>query len=244
MNALCIICRRPDKIWLDFLNGFTKYKTYLMIDDYSIDYKDIYKNTYSNINFIQISDKDCEKHGFINSSSTVGLKKIIAWDKGLYYFSTINKSHEYVWFMEDDVFFHNETTILNIDRNYPSSDLLTTDNDYGVCNNARTKAMEWHWPRININHAFPYCKSMICSVRMSKSMLHSIRKYAHSNDTLFFIEAMFPTIASINKLKYDKPSEMYPVYWRHDFKDEDFDKLKIYHPVKKLDDHTKIRNTI
>ena len=37
MNAICLICINPNKIWCEFLNTFTKYKIFLIIDDNNFD---------------------------------------------------------------------------------------------------------------------------------------------------------------------------------------------------------------
>ena len=42
------------------------------------------------------------------------LKEIGVWDKALYYFTCCENNYEHIWFFEDDVFFYNLDTILNI----------------------------------------------------------------------------------------------------------------------------------
>ena len=38
-NCVCLICYKPNDIWIDFLSKFTKYDIYIVIDDNSADYK-------------------------------------------------------------------------------------------------------------------------------------------------------------------------------------------------------------
>jgi hypothetical protein len=119
------MCVKPNEIWIEFLSKFTKYDIYIILDDNSRDYKrDYYKFQFTNnkyttftnvINIIQIDDLECEKNGFSESTTVTIPKKVTSWDKAIYYFSSINKNYDKVWFFEDDVFFHNEQSLLNID---------------------------------------------------------------------------------------------------------------------------------
>jgi hypothetical protein len=59
-----------------------------------------------------------------------------------------------------------------------------------------------------------------------------INNYAKEHNTLFFLEALFPTIAIRYKLKYDNPNEFNNIYWRHNFEEENIDKNNLFHPVK------------
>ena len=79
-------------------------------------------------------------------------KEITAWEKSLYYFSTINTEYEKVWFFEDDVFFYDEESLLRIDSKYDNSDLLS--NSYGK--NANGHKNDWHWAKIDIRFQPPY----------------------------------------------------------------------------------------
>ena len=117
-------------------------------------------------------------------------KEITAWDKSLYYFSSINTEYEKVWFFEDDVFFHDEESLLNIDSKYDNSDLLS--NSY--YENLNGHKNDWHWDRIDIRFEPPYYCAMVCCVRISSNLLSKIRNYANEHHTLFFLEALFSTI--------------------------------------------------
>lgn len=123
-NCVCLICYKPNDIWVDFLSKFTKYDIYIIIDDNSVsNYKEQYSK-FSNINIIQINDNECKKNGFINMNFTIKMD-ITAWEKSLYYFSSINTQYTNVWFFEDDVFFYDEKCLLDIDSKYNNSDLLS-----------------------------------------------------------------------------------------------------------------------
>jgi hypothetical protein len=77
----------------------------------------------------------------------------------------------------------------------------------------------------------------MCAVRFSNSMMKCINDYAKNNNTLFFLEALFPTIAIKNNLKYNNPIQMNNIIYRYDYKEENIDKNNLFHPVKDLTKH-------
>ena len=97
----------------------------------------------------------------------------------------------------------------------------------------------WHWNSIHIQYAPPYYSGMMCIVRFSKKMMQCIHNYATLHKTLFFLEALFPTIAIKNTLLYATPPEFTTVYYRHDF--NDINKSNLYHPIKNLNMHVQLR---
>jgi len=235
-NAFGLICFQPKEIWCDFLNNFTEYSIFLIIDDNNFDLND-FEKLYKNISFIKIDSSKCERNGFIylNFSESECKKKIIAWEKALYYFSTENNLFDNVWLLEDDVFFHNENTLINIDKKYPLDDLLSNH----FYEHSYEKKDDWyHWGRFNINFPLPYYRGMMCAVRLSKNLINKINEYAKYYNTLFFLEALFPTIAIKNNLKVTNPEELKEIHWKYDFEcNSILIKSNLYHPVKNLDNH-------
>lgn len=235
MKAICLITFTPNKIWCDFLNLFNNYKIFIVVDNNNFHLHD-FKNNYKNINFIQISDKKCKLNGYINTNFM--LKKIISgWDKALYYFAVEDNNYDFIWFMEDDVFFYNEDTIVNIDNQYINDDLLS--NYY--CENSDGNKNSWHWRIINIQYPPPYYSGMMCAVRFSNNMIKYINNYAKNYNTLFFLEALFPTIAIKNKLKYNTPNEFNNICYRCIFEEKNINITNLYHPVKDLNQHIYFR---
>ena len=235
MNTnICLICLRPRKVWLDFFAGFKDYAVFFIIDDNSVDYVDLYKTDYPSLRFIQVHNKSAN---FIDKDFPNEI--LTGWHKALYYFSTENLDYYNTWFMEDDVFFHDENTIKNIDIKYPNSDCLT---------NATTlyDASEpaWHWYKITMKYDLPWYNAMVCATRLSKNMLSKIKEYAETYGTLFFIEAMFPTLAIKNNLVYDTPSELENIYYRDEIDLTSVRTDKLYHPMKNLDIYDELREQI
>jgi hypothetical protein len=171
-NAICLITFKPREIYCNFLNSFINYKVFVIVDNNDFDLTQ-FRINYKNITFIQIDNKECEENGYINVNYVI--KKISGWDKALYYFGVINKKFDKVWFIEDDVFFYNEDTLIKIDNKYKDDDLLSKKPDQ--VNNGDSK--DWHWEIItDINFDYPHYGGMMCCVRMSRNMLESIHNYA------------------------------------------------------------------
>lgn len=236
-NAICIIQRTPNLIWLEFLSSFELYDTYVVLDDNTKNYSLEYKTTFPSINFVQIDDEECEKNGFVNMNDLIFKKKVTGWEKALFYFSRKNR-YDNVWFFEDDVFFYSEFTVKNIDTKYPHVDLLTAP--YHVSQTSR----EWWWPLININYDLPYYKAMVSGIRVSGKLLNSIIDYATKNQTLFFLESLFPTLAFKHNLLYGKPKEMIQIYFKHNWKLPSLNRHNIFHPVKDIELHKKAREVL
>lgn len=235
-SAIVLITHKPKENQLDFFNNFVNYKVYVIIDDNLNNYQQL-KQKYLNITFIQIENKICYETGFIHSSLignniTCGF----GWDKALYTLSTLEKEFKYVWFLEDDVFFYDETTLQNLDMKYQKEDLL--------CNSTfeEGKLYEWLWNSIQINYTPPYYCGMMCMCRFTKNMLNSVKEYANKYKTLFFIEAMFPTLAMKNNLiVYKFPEELSTVTYNTKWNISDLNKYCLYHPMKDTSQYSQIR---
>jgi hypothetical protein len=234
-NCVCLICLRPNDIWLEFLSKFKNYDIFVVVDDNSKNYE----SNYNNINIIQIQEEDCIKNNFRNITLVPPVKEVTGWDKSLYYFSAINNSYSNVWFFEDDVFFYNEDTLLNIDKDY-NGDLLTRN----YSTNKDGKKDYWHWAGIDIKFPPPYYSTMVCCIRTSKLFLSKVKEYTNQYDKLFFLEAFFPTICKYYNLKYENPSPFEKVIYRKDYKDDNINTKDIFHPIKDISKHEFYRNLI
>lgn len=239
-NYICLICFKPNDVWINFLKAFSEhYKIYLIIDDNSIDYKEKYKE-HSNLNCITVLNDDCEKNGYVNVNFMVKKGGISGWNKAIYYFSNIDTSYENIWFFEEDSFFYNEDTLKNIDSKDATADLLSKT----LIENTTGERETWHWKSIDIKFEPPYYECLCCSIRVSKKLMLKIKEYVKENKTLFFLEALFPTICMHNKLiskTYDNFKEI-NYYWK-DYTNI-VDKDGLYHPVKDINNHILFRDII
>ena len=234
---LCIVSVRPCKVWCDFLNEIKTYKIVVIVDDNNFDLTGC-KNYYKNITFVQIKNETCQLHGYIDSSFLLN-KLISGWDKALYYFGVENVDHEFIWFMDEDVFFYNENTLIQIDQQYTDDDLLSKS--YGENDEDMST---WHWPAIDIKYSPPLYAAMVCAVRFSKKMMECVHNYTLKHKTLGFIEAFFPTVAKKNMLKYTAISQLAEIHYRKNFKMSDINKTNIYHPIKDVNIHFELRKLL
>ena len=238
--CICLICFKPNIIWLDFLTQFHHYDVYVVVDDNAESYKQKYES-YSSLKFVQIPNEECILNGFLDVNYVIQ-KKVTGWEKALYYFSTLDISSKNVWFIEDDVFFYNEQTLLNIDSKYVESDLLTTNTSYKQ--NLTGRKNDWLWDKVYMKIPPPYYKCLCSVVRMSGPMLQTIKTYANTHKTLSFMEALFPTLCNQASLAYARPSEFDTVVWRTFYADDACNRLNLYHPVKHIERHLVLRRMI
>ena len=239
MNAVCLLCRKPDRIWCEFLNDFKNYKVFLMIDDCSIDLTEL-KKDYSNLEFVQIEDESCVVHNYTKINYFVK-KDITAWEKALFYFHNLNNQFSNIWFIEDDVFFYDENVLFNIDKEYPEEDLLTRFS-------FNPKENEDKWGPISLL-TLPIQSAMCCVVRMSKKMLKAIDDFVLVEKRFCFLEILFPTLATTKKLNYKNPKQLDSVLFNPDKKIRhkvftDLLYTNLFHPVKDIYKHKIYREGI
>lgn len=235
-KALVLITKVPSIPYLQFLDTFTHYDVFVVIDSSEYDITEI-TTTYPKIQYIQINSDECERNHYCNSSTITLEKSVSGWDKSLYYFSTMNTNYDYVWFMEDDVFIYNENTLLQMDEKYNNADVLCNSN-YG-----EAKLEEWLWDKISIEIPYPYYCGMVCCSRLSSALLKCIQNYTIKYKTLFFIEAMFPTLAKYHRLEtVIDPTEMLTITWNE--KATNYNTTNIFHPNKDIFEHAVIREQL
>lgn len=242
-NAFCLLIRTPSIIWLDFLNTFTDdYDVYIAIDNVLDDYSDLI-NKYPNINFVIISDEECQSANYMNSDFL--LKPIVATDRAYYYFNKIDKKYPHIWFCEDDVFIDNMNIIKNLDNKYPNDDIIS---NRMTINNIGNKEDRWHWQNLynrnEIKFQTPLASSMVCIIRISNNLMQKIHEYVQEFKTLNYKEFLFHTIAIHNNMSIATPAELENITWKIDFEKlnskKEYDQL--YHPVKDIKKHIENRN--
>jgi hypothetical protein len=238
-KAICLLTKSPNEIWLEFLNRFSNYDIFLIIDDNS----QTYNTTYENIRLIQIENENCYKNEYTNCISAVEFPEVTAWDKALYLMNEIEMQYEHVWFIEDDVFLFDESALLNIDAAYESSDLLSAFHHI----NRETDTNSWnnwwnHWVNIVHKLELPWAHSMVCACRLSRTMLDEVVKYKNKKGALCFIEAMFNTIALHKGLIVDNPPELSTIHWRANWDINEINPTNLYHPMKNISEHKIIRD--
>jgi len=241
-NAFCLLVKKPNIIWLNFLET--------MVNDYDIficvDIQDNYtelKNKYNNIKFIEIDDDICNKSNYINSSYL--FKSIIASDRAFYYFNHINNNYNYIWYCEDDVYFNNVSIIKILDAKYPYADILSNNVTINLNGNLTT----WqHWHSINNLLPLPWAAGSICLFRVSNNLMKLLDDFIIKNQKMIFIETQFHTLAIHNGMIIETPSEMSKILCCHNWSNDDIindinnNKYYIYHPIKNIEKHLELRN--
>ena len=241
MNALCLLCKYPNKIWCDFLNKFKKFKIFIIIDDNSEKYNE-YRLKYINITFIQIDSDLCTHFGFYNSATEVRgnmmPSKSISWDKALLNFCW-NNDYDNVWFLEDDVYFYNESTLYNLDRKYKNVDFICCEE----FNQEKKKynINDWHWWCMDVPQEYiEYSRYLlVCCVRLSKKFLNVLKKHVQIYRKLYLIEALFPTLVNKYNLNYVVDEKLWITF---NSKLYPYKKRYIYHPIKNINEHLEFRN--
>lgn len=239
-QAVALITRKPHTNWLDFLNAFSKYDVFVIVDDNETNYNLTYGSRYTNIRFVQINNIDCENNGFIGSSTATNLPPIISWDKALYYFSHCEDRYSNIWFFEDDVLFLSEDTLLKMDETYPHCHLLTRSHTIKYENNLEGW---WHWFQVSGKIELPWAYSLICMCRVSASLLQKVRKYANEHRQIFFVESILNTLAIQNDMIVGCPSQLVPIV-QGDFPPIEITKEKkwsVFHPYKNANVHPEMR---
>jgi len=229
-SAVCVMCIRPHQVWVDFLHSFTEYDTYVIIDDMST----AYTSPYENVKYIQINDATVATAKMTDLNFMHFKKHITAWERAVYYFAKQQTDYDYVWFCEEDVFFHSEKTLQNIDAQYPTSDLLSNK----VSVNTTGERRSWLWPRFQMHLPPPWYAAMICAIRMSRRLLDRLIAYADKYGSLCYCEALFPTLAKQSGLLYDTPTEMHTVVFKHEWTQTQ--PTHIYHPIKDVGRHAQL----
>jgi hypothetical protein len=231
-RAVAILAIRPSIIWMDLLSSFTEYDLYIVCDCNKEDYGAMWTATYPKIRFIQMPASEASDAGFSNLSTAVSPKQVVnAWDKAVYYFSK-KQNYEHLWLIEEDVFFHHEKTIRDIDLLHKGDDLLSAP--ITSKNQDRASSWFWHWPAFTINLPEPHYRGMVCAIRVSRGLLGFIRQYAEKNKTLFFLEALFPTVARHYGLICSEPPELSTITYIREWQIEEIGRVNLYHPMKNL----------
>jgi len=233
--AFCLLIRDPHIIWLDFLKKFKNYDIYIVIDNPG-DYSNL-KEEYSNITFVEIDDEECKNSNYVNSDYI--FSKIVATDRAYYYFNKIKTTYDHIWFCEDDVFFFNENTLINIDNKYPSADLLVPQINF------KDEDHDWpHWHAAGNKLELPHAHSLICLSRVSKNLMIKLDNFVIENKYLVYKEILFHTLCLNNDMQIETPSELKSITLYKDWTIDEINTVDCYHPIKNLEEHVFFRNVL
>lgn len=197
-------------------------------------------------NAIYITDDMCislnYKNAHIWENSGSIKKQITSWDKMIYLFCELETCYNFVWVFEDDCFIPSVETIQHLHMKYRNFHLVTPNN---FKNDGSMQ--DWHWRYIydKCNRA-PYAYSMVSACGISRDVLNEVKRFKESEGTLFFIEAMFNTLALQKGLKVIDAFELKSVVWQGEWGLNEFILLpnNIFHPRKDIENHYGLRELI
>jgi len=189
-------------------------------------------------NIIYVEDSICIDSGYLNCQITgkevnsLVNKTPMANDKMLYYFCEVNTDVDFLFCFEYDVFIPSIEVLRNLINRYNEYDLVVPNNFKRTDN-----VLDWHWKNIVDKIEPPYYYSMVCAMGISRNLLNCIKSYVTENNTLFFIEAMFNTIAMQNNLKVIDAFELKSIVWMGAWDIDEFLLLphNLFHPKKNLE---------
>jgi hypothetical protein len=197
-------------------------------------------------NIVYIDDIVCLWQGYVNAhiweNSPSIKKQITAWDKMLYLFCEDETKYDFVWVFEDDVFIPSVETIQFLQMKYKNSHLV-------VPNNFKNDGsqMDWHWRWIYDKCTKgPYAYSMVSGCGLSRDILNEVKRFKECEKQLFFIEAMFNTLALQKGLKVAEAPELKSIVWQGEWGIDEFLLLpnNVFHPVKDISSHYSLREKI
>jgi hypothetical protein len=241
-KAICIITTKANVDTFIFAETLKNdnYDIFICIDKYD----SIPEFDKSKINIIECNETECKDNYFFGSV-VYCIDRACSRDKSLYYFCKINKEYDYIWFLEEDVFIPSKDTIKNIDETYLSGDLLSAENIIKLSENDNNCNYWQHWWRNQNKIDYPWAHSMICAVRVSKKLLNCIAEFTENAKCLLFDELLFNTIALQNKLTITTPIELSNIVFSfQDIIPESINSNYLYHPIKNLSMHNKLRNLL
>lgn len=201
------------------------------------------------------SDEECAAEGFTNSCIVTISKPTTAWDKALYSFCRgPGRDHDFVWFLEDDVFVPGPSSVRAIDGRHGAggtADLVVASH------HAPDPADPWHWGSAESNGLpKPWFKSMVCAAGVGRRVLDDVDRTARERGRLHFIEYFFNSIAARHRLVVETPTCLRDIHFQlphprlvRDRLERKTDavndgRLCWYHPVKCSDEYASLHASV
>lgn len=243
-NCVCIVCRVPNQIWLDFLNDIPG-DVFIVINDHidlntfkpgkvrivEIDTNECFRNGFNHANRVAQSESDI-RLGFVH----LPFPEVTAWDKALYYFCNLNHDYDNIWFCEEDCLIYARNLFERMNSQHENTDLLVKEN------NLNFEKPRWCWNHVRPFLSEPNGFSFVQACRLSRKLLSLVNYTARRLNRLVIIETLFNTLAMQNNLSMRHPPELSLLHWDRNLNSVDrLDPNFIYHPVKDINLHAILR---
>jgi hypothetical protein len=244
--AIAPLTFRTDRDQVAFYELFAKagYEVFVFVDD-----PDFGTPASSTATYVKVSEQKCIEAGYVVLNPLVSMKRkvrVSEWEKALYFFGTHEGEFDHVWFLEDDVFVPRTEIIQRIDRGLPDADLLCEGHRINHFGELKSWVW-WMWVPKDVL-PLPWAWSMVCAVRMSKSLLAEMHrtivgsteemkrhflllKKAVAAPKFLWIEFLFNAIALHQRLKVVTPTEPSIVLFHKAWTLDELDDQHIYHPA-------------
>lgn len=231
-SALCFLSRQliPEtvKFAKELAQNGSFIDVYILINDNSISLPSVN----SLVHYLQVNETICSNYGF-RGASHPHQKTCSAWDKALGYFAQLNTHHQFVWFVETDVFIPSVRAFFALHELYSTSaDLVGDTSGIDVDGTNRGWAL---WDTAVDAFFPPWYFSMASTVGCSRRLLSIISEHAAWRGQLPYIEILFQTTAGQNKdMIRVTPFELSTIKYRVFFT---FEQIQVkpnnwWHPVK------------
>ena len=248
--AIVFLTHIPNERQVSFYRNLSRsgYDVFVSID------LDTYVWQDKEVKAIKIDSDVCTQNGFANACGTLNERlgrACTSWEKAFYYFSMINVTYDFVWFIEADVFIPSVKTLPQLDDKYGDADIISRQN---AINTTGEKA-SWVWFNFIPEELLPppWAHSIVSAARFSNRLLRMAGSFALRNKDFkvdihdperkypLFVEYLFHTIALQNNYYVIAAPEMANILTDMDWSIEDLRTDYLFHPLKQEDAHNLFR---
>lgn len=187
------------------------------------------------IRILNISRNECFSSGYHHSTHMGNqIWGVVAWDKGLFYFTLLNQNYSFVWFVEDDAFIPSTQAFRAIHQLYSvTNDLIFSKNEISLS----ADTSQWYHRNETIGKFVPpFSHSMVNLVGLSRRMLAAVAEDIYWRGTSLFHEYYFPTLAFHSNMTTVTPMELETLLYRENYTWEQIVARpnNFWHPIKDL----------
>lgn len=185
-------------------------------------------NQVGHLNIVFFFEGFCYDAGFFYlNTNTMPDRLVIAWDRAFFFLSHYKDLYDYAWICEDDVGFTPKSlSDLLEKRKDNSSDFMAARQDVGK---------DWHlWETL---HNCEVVEQRLATfnplVRASRKFVEVIANVANSHKRLFFLEALFGSVAISSGLRVEFLDELDSDHFHYLPTIDRWDgSERIFHPIK------------
>lgn len=242
-HCICWICRFPQAITIRVAQAVAERsgRTVFIISD------EPFTGKVRAVEIRHIADETCIQSHFYGSNYLIP-KNVSGWDKCIYFFSRICLEYDFVWILEDDVFFERPDELMELIEQceHDDADLIATFVEPYARNEhwhhwetalpfvpaarrmldfvlrvlPKTLRTSERFTRWRRNLLFKDCyKSFNPLSRVSRRLFSEISSFVDSRRTLAFIETLFVNLAQQRKWKCRNIRGMDGIRYRPDYRE-------------------------